>query len=214
MNSAEPPPAEHHARRAGVSLTSWPHDLTKTAPAVAERTGTILKAALTTHGVTFRVVKPWRSLPGASLVTTAPGQPDVWIDAYSHTNRSAVSGYDVPLAGLFGISAVITDNFNTHHVHCDFTEAPANITDPAAADAMASAVAAHLAAYPSLIGAQWVTIASHPASRTEYREFVTAHGTWAHASSPTGYTTGPSLDTAKVWGAYQRRVADLTAETR
>ncbi|MDW6058111.1 hypothetical protein SAZ11_08410 [Streptomyces sp. FXJ1.4098] len=187
-------------------MTSWPHDLSKTAPAAAERTGTILKAALTAHGVTFRVVKPWRSLPGASLVTTASGQPDVWIDAHSYTNRRAVSGYDVPLAGLFGISAVITDDFNTRHVHCDFTEAPADITDPA--------VAAHLAAYPSLAGAQWVTIASHPASRTEYREAVTAHGTWAHASSPTGYTTGPSLDTASVWVAYQRRVADLTAETR
>ncbi|WP_340375859.1 hypothetical protein U5640_12320 [Streptomyces sp. SS7] len=194
-------------------MLSWPHDLSKTASAAAERTGTILKAALTAHGVTFRVVKPWRSLPGASLVTTAPGQPDVWIDAHSHTNGPAMSGYDVPLAGLFGISAVITDEFNTRYVHYDFTEAP--ITDPAAAaDAMASAVAAHLAAYPSLTGAQWVTIASHPASRTEYREVVTSHGTWAHASSPTGYTTGPSLDTASVWGAYQRRVADLTAETR
>ncbi|MFI8089110.1 hypothetical protein ACIF9R_12445 [Streptomyces sp. NPDC086080] len=196
-------------------MTSWPHDLSKTAPAAAERTGAILTAALTAHGVTFRVVKPWRSLPGASLVTTAAGQPGVWIDAHSYTDRRAVSGYDVPLAGLFGISAVITDDFNTRHVHGDFTEAPADITDPAAAaDAMASAVAAHLAAYPSLTGAQWVTIASHPASRTEYREVVTAHGTWAHASSPTGYTTGPSLDTASVWGAYQRRVADLTAETR
>ncbi|MFK0179613.1 hypothetical protein ACIQVR_27005 [Streptomyces xanthochromogenes] len=111
-----------------------------------------------------------------------------------------MSGYDVPLAGLFGISAVITDDFNTRHVHWDFTKAAADITDPAAgADAMASAVAA-----------QWVTIAPHPASRTEYRKVVTAHGTWAHASSP----TGPSLDTASVWGAYQRRVADLTAETR
>ncbi|TLS44907.1 hypothetical protein FE633_17315 [Streptomyces montanus] len=195
-------------------MTSWPHDLSKTAPA-AERTGAILKAALTAHGVTFRVVKPWRSLPGASLVTTAPGQPGVWIEAHSHTGPRSVSGYDVPLAGLFGVSAVITDDFNTRHVHCDFTEAPADITDPAAAaDAIASAVAAHLAAYPSLTGAQWVTIASHPASRTEYREVVTAHGTWAHASSPTGYTTGPSLDTASVWGAYQRRVADLAAETR
>ncbi|MFD4577427.1 hypothetical protein ACFWNK_34010 [Streptomyces sp. NPDC058417] len=160
------------------------------------------------------MVKPWRSLPGASLVTTAPGQPDVWIDAHSYTNGSAVSGSDVPLAGLFGISAVITDDFNTRHVYDDFTEAPADITDPAAADAMASAVAAHLAVYPSLTGAQWVTIASHPASRTEYREVVTAHGTWAYASSPTGYTAGPSLDTASVWGAYQRCVADLTAETR
>ncbi|WP_327357768.1 hypothetical protein [Streptomyces sp. NBC_01304] len=187
-------------------MTSWPHDLSKTSPAAAERTGAILKAALTAHGVTFRVVKPWHCLPSASLVTTAPGQPNVWIDAHSHTDRPAVSGYDVPLAGLFGISAVITDDFNTRHVHCDFTETPANIAATAAADAMASAVAAHLAAYPSLAGAQWVTIASHPASRTEYREVVTAHGTWAHASSPTGYTTGPSLDTAKVWDAYQRHV--------
>ncbi|MEU3196830.1 hypothetical protein [Streptomyces sp. NPDC006996] len=196
-------------------MTSWPHDLSKTAPAAAERTGTILKAALTAHGVTFLVVKPWRSLPGASLVTTAPGQPDVWIDAHSHTNGPAVSGYDVPLAGLFGISAVITDDFNTRHVHWDFTEAPAGITDPAAAaDAMAADVAAHLHTYPSLTGAQWVTIASRPASRTEYREAVTVHGTWAHASSPTGYTTGPDLDTDRVWDAYQRRVADLTAETR
>ncbi|MFJ1733257.1 hypothetical protein [Streptomyces sp. NPDC088254] len=196
-------------------MTSWPHDLSKTAPAAAERTGAILKAALTEHGVTFRVVKPWRSLPGASLVTTAAGQPGVWIEAHSHTGHYTVSGYDVPLAGLFGISAVITDDFNTRHVHCDLTEAPADITDPAAAaDAMASAVAAHLAAYPSLTGAQWVTIASHPASRTEYREVVTAHGTWAHASSPTGYTTGPSLDTESVWVAYQQRVVDLTAETR
>ncbi|WP_433855186.1 hypothetical protein [Streptomyces kronopolitis] len=130
-------------------MTSWPHDLSKTAPAAAKRTGAILKAALTAHGVTFRVVKPWRSLPGASLVTTAPGQPGVWIEAHSHTGRRSVSGYDVSLAGLFGISAVITDDFNTRHVHCDFTEAPADITDPAAAaDAMASAVAAHLAAGP------------------------------------------------------------------
>ncbi|MFF8917490.1 hypothetical protein ACF08M_30320 [Streptomyces sp. NPDC015032] len=197
-------------------MTSWPHDLSKTASAAAERTGTILKTALTAHGVTFRVVKPWRSLPGASLVTTAPGQPDVWIDAHSHTDGPAVSGYDVPLAGLFGISAVITDDFNTRHVHCDFTETPADITDPAAAaaDAMAADVAAHLHTYPSLTGAQWVTIASNPASRTEYREAVTVHGTWAHASSLTGYTTGPSLDTDRVWDAYQRRVADLTAGTR
>ncbi|MFD9868521.1 hypothetical protein ACFXI8_27130 [Streptomyces niveus] len=196
-------------------MTSWPHDLTKTAPADAERTGTILKAALNALGVTFRVVKPWRSLPGASLVTTAAGQPGVWIAAHSHTNCGAVSGYDVPLAGLFGISAVITDDFSTRHVHGDFTEAPAEFTDPAAvADAMAADIAAHLAAYPSLTGVQWVTIASHPASRTEYREAVTAHGTWAHASSPTGYTTGPSLDTDRVWDAYQRRMADLTAKTR
>ncbi|WP_405824217.1 hypothetical protein OG705_29155 [Streptomyces sp. NBC_00838] len=196
-------------------MTSWPHDLTKTAPADAERTGSILKAALTALGVTFRVVKPWRSLPGASLVTTAANQPGVWIAAHSHTKRGAVSGYDVPLAGLFGISAVITDDFSTRHVHYDFTEAPAEFTDPTAvAHAMAADVAAHLAAYPSLTGAQWVTIASHPASRTEYREAVTAHGTWAHASSPTDYTTGPSLDTDRVWDAYQRRVADLAAETR
>ncbi|WP_405749270.1 hypothetical protein OG232_04205 [Streptomyces sp. NBC_01411] len=187
------------------------HDLSN--PRRRQHTGTILKAALTAHGVTFRVVKPWRSLPGASLVTTAPGQPDVWIDAHSHTNGPAVSGYDVPLAGLFGISAVITDDFNTRQVHWDFTEAPADITDSAAA-AMAADVAAHLHTYPSLTGAQWVTIASHPAGRTEYREAVTVHGTWAHASSPTGYTTGPSLDTDRVWDAYQRRMADLTAEHR
>ncbi|MFK0179612.1 hypothetical protein ACIQVR_27000 [Streptomyces xanthochromogenes] len=67
-------------------MTSWPHNLSKTTPDAAERTSTILKAAPTAHGVTFRVVKPWRSLPGASLVTTAPGQPGVWIEAYSHTN--------------------------------------------------------------------------------------------------------------------------------
>ncbi|ELP65759.1 hypothetical protein ACOT81_38645 [Streptomyces sp. WI04-05B] len=195
-------------------MTSRPHDLTKTAPADEERTGTILKAALAAHCVTFRVV-PWRSLLGASLVTTAPGQPGVWIDAHSYPDRCWASGYDVPIAGLFGFSAVITDNFNTRHIHRNFTEAPAGITDPhAAADAMAADVAAHLHTYPSLTGAQWVTIASHPASRTEYREAVTVHGTWAHVSSTTGYTTGPSLDTDRVWEAYQRRLADLTAEPR
>lgn len=196
-------------------MTSWPHDLTKTAPADAERTGTILKAALAAHGVTFRVVKPWRSLPGVSLMTTASGQPGVWIDAHSYPGRRWASGYDVPIAGLFGVSAVITDNFNTRHVHGSFTEAPADITDPhAAADAMAADVAAHLHTYPSLTGAQWVTVGSHPASRTEYQEAVTVHGTWALISSPTGFTTGPSLDTDRVWNAYQRRLADLAAEPR
>jgi hypothetical protein len=139
----------------------------------------------------------------------------VWIHAHAYSGDHSVCGYDVQLAGLFGISAVITDDYNTRYVYGNFTEESADTIDPhAAAVAMASAVAAHLAAYPSLTGAPWVTIASHPASRTEYREAVTAHGTWAHTSSPTGYTTGPSLDTDRVWGAYQRHVADLTAETR
>lgn len=52
-------------------------------------------------------------------------------------------------------------------MHCNFTEAPADTDPHAAADAMAADVAAHLHTYPSLTGAQWVTIASHPASRTE-----------------------------------------------
>lgn len=38
------------------------------------------------------------------------------------------------------------------------------------------------------------------------------HGTWAHSSSPTGFTTGPSLDIDRVWHAYQRRLVDLAAE--
>ncbi|MBK3583894.1 hypothetical protein JHN49_09225 [Streptomyces sp. MBT57] len=187
---------------------TWPHFLIKAAPA-AESTGTILEAALAVHGVAFRVVKPWRSLPNVSLMTTAPGQPGVWIDAHSYSDRCWASSYDVPIAGLFGISAVITDNFNTRHVHCNITEAPAEITDPhTAADAMATDVAAHLRAYPSLTGARWVTKASHPATHTEYREAATVHGTWAHISSPTGYTKGPSLDTDHVWNAYQRRVTN------
>ncbi|MDX3020028.1 hypothetical protein [Streptomyces acidiscabies] len=196
-------------------MTSWPHDLSKAAPADAWRTGMIFRASLQAHGVPFRVVKPWRSLPGSSLVTTAPGQPGVWIHAHAYSGDHTVCGYDVPMAGLFGISAVITDDYNTRHVHSNFIDGSADTIDPhAAAEAMASAVAVHLAVYPSLTGAQWTTIASHPASRTEYREAVTAHGTWAHASSPTGYTTGPSLDIDRVWTSYQKYVADLATAPR
>lgn len=129
----------------------FPHSLTRTAPGSQLRMGALLRDALAHQGVSFRVAKPYTTLPDEHLVATADqAGPRVWIHAVDCNGHSH---YDIPRAGLMAVAAVITDETGTRFVFDGFSWKEARPV--AQAQACARAVAVFLGLEPREPESTW-----------------------------------------------------------